>query len=216
MSFDEEGKFRVERARMVEEQLMARGIEDARVLEAFHSVPRHLFVPTKDRARAYDDAPIPLGPEQSISQPFIVAHMLEQLRLTPTDRVLEIGTGSGYQTALLAELAAEVHSIEIDQALSAKAAHALEFLRTPRCELYVRDGSLGLPEKAPFDAIIVGAAAAEMPRALIRQLAPGGRLILPLTEDDGQTLILLTRTEEGLQERILGPVRFVRMRHEET
>ena len=198
------------RARMVEEQLRERGIEDARVLDAMRRVPRHELVPEAYRPHAYVDSPLPIGEEQTISQPYVVAYMTEQLRLTGEERVLEVGTGSGYQAAVLGELAAEVYTIEIVPLLARRAAKDLE--RLGYDNVYVRegDGYRGWPEEAPFDAIIVTAAPERIPEPLLEQLAVGGRMILPLGGRD-QRLVLIIRDEEGMDQQELLPVRFVPM-----
>lgn len=196
------------RRRMVEEQLVSRGIDDSRVLDVMMRVPRHAFVPDKHRSSSYDDRPLPLGPEQTISQPYIVAYMLEQLDLKPQDRVLEVGTGSGYQAALLSELCAEVFSIDIDPRLIQTAAEHIRSLGFQHIHLKAGDGALGWREESPFDKIIVAAACPTVPRELVRQLRDGGKLVLPLGEE-GQTLILFEKERGELRSSELGPVRFV-------
>ena len=198
------------RARMVEEQLRDRGIEDARVLEAMRRVPRHELVPEAYRRHAYGDSPLPIGEEQTISQPYVVAYMTEQLRLTGKERVLEVGTGSGYQAAVLGELASEVYTIEIVPLLARRAAKDLERLGYDNVHVREGDGYRGWPKKAPFDAIIVTAAPERIPEPLLDQLAVGGRMILPLGGRD-QRLVLIVRDEEGIDRRELLPVRFVPM-----
>ncbi|MFY9908796.1 MAG: protein-L-isoaspartate(D-aspartate) O-methyltransferase [Candidatus Sulfotelmatobacter sp.] len=173
---------------MVESQLRARGISDPRVLDAMSRVPREQFISEPFRGQAYEDHPVPIADGQTISQPYIVALMLESLRLTPQDKVLEIGTGSGYATALLAELAAEVFSIERHPALAENARQALAALGYNNIKIFTGDGSLGLPSAAPFDAILVSAAAPEIPTPLVAQLAEGGRMIIPVGRDDSQQL----------------------------
>src|SRR5437879_8530856 len=167
------------RERMVQSQLRARGIADERVLAAMLRVPRHEFIPERYRDQAYEDHPLPIGEGQTISQPYIVAIMLEALELTPADKVLEVGTGSGYVTALLAELAAQVFSVERHKLLAEEARERLARLGYPNLKVVVGDGSLGLPAYAPYDAIMVSAAAAELPPALLAQLREGGRMIIP-------------------------------------
>ena len=179
------------RQRMVDAQLRARGVADERVLAAMLRLPRHEFVPERYRAEAYEDHPLPIGEEQTISQPYIVALMLEALALTPTDRVLEVGTGSGYVTALLAELAAEVVSVERHAVLADGARELVARMGYPNVKVIVGDGSQGLPERAPYDAIIVSAAATEVPHALLAQLAEGGRMIIPVGREDSQQLQLI-------------------------
>jgi protein-L-isoaspartate(D-aspartate) O-methyltransferase len=198
------------RARMVEVQLVPRGIEDERVLAAMARVPRHELVPEPYRDRAYDDTPLPIGEGQTISQPFVVAYMTERLALAGDERVLEVGTGSGYQAAVLGELAEEVFTIEIVPALAARAERDLARLGYTNVHVREGDGYRGWPEEAPFDAIIVTAAPEEIPGPLLEQLAVGGRLILP-RGDRWQQLVLVTRDEEGLHETELLPVRFVPM-----
>lgn len=176
------------RHRMVESQLRARGIADPRVLSAMERVSRHEFAPEPYRGQAYDDHPLPIGEGQTISQPYIVARMLETLALAPTDRVLEIGTGSGYLTALLAELAAQVFSIERHPALANAARDLLSRMGYTNVKVLIGDGTQGFADAAPFDAIIVSAAAAEIPPALLQQLAEGGRMIIPVGAPDSQQL----------------------------
>lgn len=188
--------FSERRQRMVESQLRQRGVRDERVLAAMLKVPRHEFVAAPYRDQAYDDNPLPIGECQTISQPFIVGLMLELLHLVPGDTALEIGTGSGYQTALLAELAAHVDSIERQPFLAATAESALHRLGYSNVTVHTRDGSLGLPEHAPFDVIIVSAAAPEFPAALFAQLREGGRLVAPIGSSDTQQLLLVTK-EKG-------------------
>ena len=176
------------RQRMIYSQLRARGISDARVLEAMLRVPRHEFVPESYQAQAYEDHPLPIGNDQTISQPYIVALMLESLQVKPSDKVLEVGTGSGYATALLAELAAQVFSIERHAALAENARKVLAGLGYSNVEVLTGDGTLGFPNAAPFDAILVSAAAPELPAALLAQLREGGRMIIPVGRDDSQQL----------------------------
>jgi protein-L-isoaspartate(D-aspartate) O-methyltransferase len=187
--------FAAERIRMVESQLRQRGVHDERALEAMRRVPRHQFVPQRYQAQAYEDHPIPIGFGQTISQPYIVALMLEALSLQPSDRVLEVGTGSGYQTALLAELAAQVCSIERHAPLAENAASILRSLGYTNVTVLVGDGSKGLPEQAPFDAIIVSAAAPKLPAALFHQLAEGGRMIVPVGPPEAQELQLIRKRD---------------------
>jgi protein-L-isoaspartate(D-aspartate) O-methyltransferase len=184
------------RLRMVESQLRARGISDQRVLDAMLRVPRHEFAPERYRDQAYEDHPLPIGEGQTISQPYIVASMLQTLALAPTDRVLEVGTGSGYLTALLAELAAQVFSVERHAALADAARELLGRMGYANVRLIVGDGSRGFVEGAPYDAIIVSAAAAEVPHSLLEQLAEGGGLMIPVGPADSQQLQLI-RMENG-------------------
>jgi protein-L-isoaspartate(D-aspartate) O-methyltransferase len=176
------------RQQMVEQQIRGRGISDARVLNTMLRVPRDQFVPEAERERAYEDHPLPIGDGQTISQPYVVALMLEALHLSSHDKVLEVGTGSGYATALLAELSGEVFSIERHSALAEAARTVLAGLGYSNVKVFRGDGSLGLPNAAPFDAILVSAAARELPSALIRQLREGGRMILPVGTNDAQQL----------------------------
>ena len=200
------------RARMVREQLEARGITDARVLAAMARVPRHAFVPEGVRDQAYEDWPLPIGHGQTISQPYIVAFMTAALDPRPTDRVLEVGTGSGYQAAVLAGLVAEVYSIEIVGPLAQRAEADLSRLGYANVRVRAGDGHQGWPEAAPFDAIIVTCAPEQVPQPLVDQLKPGGRLILPVGSPWGaQELILLRKTAAGLERRAVLPVRFVPM-----
>lgn len=173
---------------MVESQLRSRGISDPRVLDAVLRVPRDRFVSDSCRAQAYEDHPLPIGEEQTISQPYVVALMLESLQLKPTDKVLEVGTGSGYATALLAELAGKVFSIERHPSLAEKARETIAALGYANVELFTGDGTLGLPSAAPFDAILVSAAAPEMPSSLLGQLSEAGRMIIPIGIADSQQL----------------------------
>jgi protein-L-isoaspartate(D-aspartate) O-methyltransferase len=197
------------RVLMVDSQLRARGISDHRVLDAMLRVPRHEFVPESLRAEAYQDHPLPIGDDQTISQPYVVAVMLESLQLKPTDTVLEIGTGSGYVTALLAELSAKVFSIERHPALADKARETLAALGYTNVRVLTGDGTRGLPAVAPFDAILVSAAALEVPRALLSQLREGGRMIIPVGSPDTQQLQFI-RMIDGQSVISQGdPVRFV-------
>jgi len=181
---------------MVNSQLRARGVFDERVLAAIDRVPRHEFAPERYRHQAYEDHPLPIGENQTISQPYIVALMLQALELAPTDRVLEIGTGSGYVTALLAELTAQVISIERHSSLAESAQALLRALGYSNVNVLIGDGTRGFPEGAPYDAIIVSAAAPNIPPALLEQLAAGGRLIIPVGTEEGQQL-LKVRMENG-------------------
>jgi protein-L-isoaspartate(D-aspartate) O-methyltransferase len=193
------------------ESLSRMGIHDGRVLEAVADLDRAAFVPERLRHEADADRPLPIGHGQTISQPLVVAYMTELLRLRGPERVLEIGTGSGYQTALLARLALEVYSIEIVPELAARAAEALAAAGIRNVHLRTGDGARGWPEAAPFDRILVTAAAAEVPAALVAQLAPGGRLVLPVGgEHDAQVIRLLERRDDGVEVSTdLLPVRFV-------
>ena len=205
--------FEHERERMVAEQLEARGIEDAGVLAAMRQVPRHLFVDPELQDRAYEDTPLPIGERQTISQPYMVALMSETLALRPGERVLEVGTGSGYQAAVLAELGAVVISLERLPMLAERARRVLGALGyLERVTVEVADGSLGWPAGAPYDAVVVTAAAPAIPRPLVPQLGPGGRLVLPMGEEEMQTLVRIRRGPEGLVEDCLGACRFVPLR----
>ena len=199
------------RRRMVEEQLRSRGIRDRRVLEAMGKVSRERFVDPILRGRAYDDGPLPIGEGQTISQPYIVALMTELLELEGKEEVLEIGTGSGYQAAVLAEVAGSVYSIEIIEPLGKQAGKLLESLGYRNVETKVGDGYYGWPEAAPFDAIIVTAAASHVPPPLLKQLKPGGRMVIPLgTQFMTQYLMLVEKQQDGsLTTRQILPVRFV-------
>lgn len=197
---------------MVERQIAARGVSDARVLAAMNKVPRHELVPDGVRAAAYADHPLPIGHGQTISQPYIVAFMTEQLRPEPTDRVLEVGTGSGYQAAVLAELVKEVYSIEIVEPLAKRAADDLQRLGYKNVKVKAGDGYKGWPDYAPFDAVIVTCAPDHVPQPLIDQLKEGGRMIIPVGEEHGAQELYLLRKEGGkLQRRAVLPVRFVPM-----
>jgi protein-L-isoaspartate(D-aspartate) O-methyltransferase len=206
---DEAGWARA-RERMVRDQIAARGIHDELTLAAMGKVPRHLFVPPALAQDAYADHPLPIGHGQTISQPYIVAFMTAALRLGGGERVLEVGTGSGYQAAVLAEIAAEVYSIEIVEALADEARQRLANLGFANVQVRFGDGYLGWPSAAPFDAIIVTAAAPRVPEPLKEQLRDGGRLILPVG-DDYQELVLITRKGEAFEQSSVLPVRFVPM-----
>lgn len=187
------------RKRMVEEQLMPRGIKNERVLNAFGMVERHKFIPDDLRSNAYSDFPVPIGEGQTISQPYIVALMTESLELTGAEKVLEIGTGSGYQTAILAELAKEVYSIERFENLAKRAEEALKSLNYKNIKTKVGDGTLGWPEEAPFDRIIITAACPRIPLPLSDQLRDNGKLILPLGESFSQVLTLIEKKNNKLE-----------------
>jgi protein-L-isoaspartate(D-aspartate) O-methyltransferase len=201
---------RRERERMVRDQIERRGVRDKRVLESMRTVPRELFVERSDREFAFHDGPLSIGHGQTISQPYIVAYMTEVLAIGSEDRVLEIGTGSGYQTAVLAELAAEVYTIEIVEELSARAQTLLGELEYSNIHFRAGDGSLGWPEAAPFDAIMITAAPERTPERLIDQLADGGRMIVPVGSYE-QYLELVTRRGSSVERRPLIGVRFVPM-----
>jgi protein-L-isoaspartate(D-aspartate) O-methyltransferase len=201
-----------EAARMVEDQLRRQGISDARVLAAMRKVPRHHFVPAEQQAAAYDDRPLPIGLGQTISQPYIVAFMTEALGLTAEDVVLEIGTGSGYQAAVLGEIAREVYTIELLPELAEQARRTLEAQGYRNVHVRAGDGYRGWPEHAPFPKIIVTAAPEEMPQALVDQLAAGGTMVVPVGPRDGaQELRILKKTDRGVVTERSLPVRFVPM-----
>jgi protein-L-isoaspartate(D-aspartate) O-methyltransferase len=196
------------RNEMVERQIAARGVKDERVLAALRKVPRHLFVPAAEVPHAYDDRPLPIGSGQTISQPYIVAFMTEQLHLTGSEKVLEIGTGSGYQTAVLAALAAKVYTIEIRPELAKAAEDRLRHLGVTNVEVRAADGYRGWSEAAPFDAIIVTAAPEKIPPPLLEQLRPAGRMVIPVG-GFYQELKVIERSGAGFVEKSVLPVRFV-------
>ncbi|GAC1516874.1 MAG: protein-L-isoaspartate(D-aspartate) O-methyltransferase [Gemmatimonadaceae bacterium] len=208
MAIPIEPDFRGARRRLVE-ALREKGIADLAVLHAFDVTPRHQFVPTGVRHRAYEDSALPIGNGQTISQPSIHALYLGELRLTGHERVLEIGTGSGYQTVLLAHLAAQVFSIERIGPLADIARRAIDKVEIRNVSILVGDGTLGWRDYAPYDAILVSAAAPSVPEPYVQQLADGGRILIPLGDRDEQTLAVLTKKGEVLERRDLGPVRFV-------
>lgn len=198
------------RKQMIETQLISRGIDDDKVLKAFGRVERHRFVPDKYRSLAYGDHPLPIGEDQTISQPFIVAVMTQLLDLKEGDRVLEIGTGSGYQAAILGEIADEVYTIEIIEELGQKAKALLDSLGYKNIHARIGDGYQGWPEKAPFDGIVVTCAPPEIPQPLVEQLAEGGRMVIPVG-DFYQELILIEKKNNKAIEKNIFPVRFVPM-----
>lgn len=200
-----------QRQRMVQEQLMARGVHDERVLSAMAKVPREEFVPAAAREFSYSDQPLPIGYGQTISQPFVVALMTEQLRPQLKDRVLEIGTGSGYQAAILAEVVADVYSIEIVEPLAKNADATLQRLGYKNVHVKAGDGYKGWPEFAPFDAIIVTCAPDHVPQPLVDQLKEGGRMIIPVGGRLEQDLYLLEKQNGQMHQRSVEPVRFVPM-----
>ena len=200
---------------MVELQLRARDVVDERVLQAMESVPRELFVPPEERQRAYADAALPIGSGQTISQPYMVARICEVLALTGSERVLDVGTGSGYQAAVLAELAAEVVTIERIPELAEEAKRALAAGRYENVEVRVGDGTLGVPDRAPFKAIAVAAAAPDVPETLYEQLEPGGRMAIPVGRRRSQDLLLVVRSPEGPAVIRSVPCRFVPLLGEE-
>ena len=199
---------RLERQTMVDDQIRGRGITDQRVLAAMRSVPRERFVPETVTGQAYADHPLPIGYGQTISQPYIVAYMSETLQVTKSSKVLEIGTGSGYQAAILGELAGEVYSIEIVPELADRARQTLDALGYKNIHVRTGDGYRGWPEQAPFDRIMVTAAPDHVPQPLVDQLATGGRLVIPVGRTE-QDLLLITRTPTGVVQRRTIPVRFV-------
>jgi protein-L-isoaspartate(D-aspartate) O-methyltransferase len=199
------------RERMVIEQLQRRGIKDPRVLAAMRSVERDRFIPVEYAEHAYDDGPLPIGSSQTISQPYIVALMSEVAALEGSERVLEVGTGSGYQAAILSHLAAEIYSIESIPSLYEHARMVLDTMGIRNVHLRCGDGSLGWPEAAPFDAILVTAAMPGVARPLIEQLAADGKLVAPIGEEDLQTLVRLRRVNNSWHEEYFGECRFVRM-----
>jgi protein-L-isoaspartate(D-aspartate) O-methyltransferase len=206
----DEAAWRSARERMVAEQIASREVRDPLTLAAMRKVPRHLFVPDAVRQEAYDDHPLPIGEGQTISQPYIVAFMTEALGLKGGETVLEIGTGSGYQAAVLAEIAGRVYTIEIVEPLATRARETLRERGYDKVQVRAGDGYQGWPEAAPFDAIMVTAAAPRVPEALKQQLKDGGRLIIPVG-DESQELLLLVRRGDRFDERRVLPVRFVPM-----
>jgi protein-L-isoaspartate(D-aspartate) O-methyltransferase len=204
-------KFQRLREEMVRQQIEARGVTDARVLAAMRKVPRHLFVPEALRDQAYGDFPLPIGEQQTISQPFIVAEMTQALELSPEDRVLEIGSGSGYQAAILAEIVYRVYTIERIRSLYLQARRIFDEMRIFNIVTRYGDGSKGWEEESPFDAIMVTAGAPEVPRALAAQLAVGGRMVVPVGNQHAQELIQLTRDKHGFRQSSLGGCRFVKL-----
>lgn len=205
---DDAKRSRAARARMVEDQIRGRGIRDHRVLAAMGRVPRERFVPEPHRVDAYGDYPLPIGYNQTISQPYIVAYMTEAAAIEPTDKVLEIGTGSGYQAAVLAQIAREVYTIEIVSPLADRAKTTLQHLGCTNVHVRHGDGYRGWPEAAPFDAIVVTAAPDHVPAPLVEQLAVGGRLVIPVGTHE-QEMQLITKTRTGVTEERTIPVRFV-------
>jgi len=207
--------FDISRSRMVERQLRRRGIGDERVLAAMGEVPREEFVPERYRSRAYADSALPIGEGQTISQPWIVAAICQALALKGSERVLDVGSGSGYSTAVLARLTAEVVGIERYESLAVGARRALDALGVENAELLVGDGSRGLPDRAPFDAIAVHATAPSTPRTLLNQLAAAGRLVVPIAAEGADLLTVFERRGEELRREEIGPCRFVPLIGEE-
>ncbi len=197
--------YAIARKRMVQQQIIARGITDPRVIEVMTSVPRHLFVDAGLQGHAYTDGPLPIGAKQTISQPYMVAAMTAALQLQGSERILEIGTGSGYQTAILARLAKRVYSIERIADLAARARRALDRLQISNVNIKTADGTTGWKDQAPFDGILVAAGAPDVPPEYLAQLAVGGRLVMPVGAYDQQTLIRVTRIsdEEYRQEKLM-------------
>src|SRR5437868_10346308 len=206
--------FAAQRERMVKEQIVMRGLVTERVLSALRKVPREEFVPAEYRAESYTDKALPIGYDQTISQPFIVAFMTEELQPQPTDRVLEVGTGSGYQAAILAELVAKVYTIEIIEPLAKDAEATLQRLGYKNVHVKVGDGYKGWPEKAPFNAVIVTCAPEKVPQSLVEQLKDDGRMVIPVGEQFAQQLYVLEKKNGQLKESVTLPVRFVRMTRE--
>ncbi len=202
--------FAAERERMVAQQIVRRGVRDREVLRAMATVPRHMLVPSDLAHLAYSDQPLPIGGRQTISQPYIVAAMVELARVRPGSRVLDIGTGSGYQAAVLAEIGADVFTIEIVPDLAARARADLERMGYRQIHFRVGDGSLGLADEAPFDAIIAAAAPPHIPRGLVEQLVDGGRLVIPVGRGV-QDLVVIERTDDDVRSEVVFPVRFVPM-----
>jgi len=209
--FPGKAAYAMHRSRMVEHQIARRGIKNRKVLEAFRKVQRHRFVPERYRSQAYEDHPLPIGEGQTISQPYIVAYMTEALGLNPSDRVLEVGTGSGYQAAILAELCDHVFSIEIVESLGKRAEALLKDLGYQNISIKIGDGYQGWEEHAPFDAIIVTCAPTDVPAPLKRQLKEGGLMVIPVGARFAQDLVLLRKQKGALQIESSLPVRFVPM-----
>jgi protein-L-isoaspartate(D-aspartate) O-methyltransferase len=207
----EDNAFVAARHRMVEEQIRPRGVTDPATLAAIEAVPRHLFVPESERAKAYEDQPLPIGLNQTISQPYIVALMTSLLKLRPGSRVLEVGTGSGYQAAVLSRIAGDVYSIEILKPLSERASHTLAELGYRNVHLRVGDGYKGWRDAAPFDGIIVTAAPPRIPEPLLEQLKVGGKLVIPVGDAYQDLIVMTKRADGGFDRASVLPVRFVPM-----
>ncbi|MCP4349069.1 MAG: protein-L-isoaspartate(D-aspartate) O-methyltransferase [Desulfobacterales bacterium] len=207
----ESAKYEGQRQLMVKKQIASRGITDKKVLEALLNVPRHLFVSEALRDQAYGDFPLPIGEQQTISQPYIVAEMTQALQLTEEDRVLEIGTGSGYQTAILAEIVFRVYTVERINSLFLKTRKLFDELHYHNIVTKYSDGTCGWKDESPFDAIIVTAGAPEIPSAMVSQLAVGGRMVLPVGNQYSQDLIKLYKDERGIRQTNLGGCRFVKL-----
>jgi protein-L-isoaspartate(D-aspartate) O-methyltransferase len=207
---NDEADFRARRAEMVEQQIRQRGVTNPRVLDAMRAVPREQFVPQALASQAYDDGPLPIGSGQTISQPYIVAYMTEVLDVAPSHKVLEIGTGSGYQAAVLGELVRDVYTIEIVPELAQRAETTLRALKKTNVHVRAGDGYAGWPEQAPFDRIMVTAAPEQLPGPLVEQLAPNGRLVVPVGAQGGpQWITVVEKTAMGVVERRTIPVQFV-------
>jgi protein-L-isoaspartate(D-aspartate) O-methyltransferase len=204
-------KFERQREDMVKRQIEARGISDQQVLSALRKVPRHLFVSEALRDQAYGDFPLPIGEQQTISQPYIVAEMTQALQLTEDDRVLEIGTGSGYQAAVLAEIAYRVFTIERIHSLLVNARRLFDALKYHNIVTRLGDGTAGWPDEGPFNAIMITAGAPKIPEPLVRQLALGGRMVVPVGDQHSQELIKVIRDEKGIHQSNLGGCRFVKL-----
>jgi protein-L-isoaspartate(D-aspartate) O-methyltransferase len=211
MANKERNKYERQREEMVKRQIEARGINDTDVLAAMRNVPRHRFVSEALRDQAYGDFPLPIGDQQTISQPYIVAEMTQALQLGAEDRVLEIGTGSGYQAAVLAEIAYRVYTIERIHSLLIRARRIFDELHYHNIITRLGDGTKGWPEEAPYDGIIITAGAPRIPDALIAQLAPGGRMIVPVGDQHSQELVKVFKDEKGIHRTNLGGCRFVKL-----
>ncbi len=205
----EDSEYKLERQRMVEDQFLSRDIRDARVLEAMRKVPRHIFVPEEHRHLAYRDSPLPIGESQTISQPYIVALMTQMLGLKGDETVLEIGTGSGYQAAVLSQVAHEVHTVERHETLARQALACIISLDIKNVTIHIGDGTRGWPSNAPYDAIIATAAAPKVPKPLLNQLADGGRLVLPVGSRAGQYLEIWNRDGDDFDHKRTTAVAFV-------
>lgn len=204
-----EKDYRCTREKMVQEQIIGRGVRDEKLLEAFLKVPRHIFVEEEQQMLAYGDYPLSIGEGQTISQPYMVALMTESLMLPPDAKVLEIGTGSGYQTAILAEVAGSVFSIELIEKLQSGARQTLKKLGYTNVSFKIGDGKNGWPEHAPFDGILIAAGARDVPKPLLEQLAEDGTMVVPVGSWSSQDLLVITKEEGGYQEKSLGGCRFV-------